>query len=1092
MIRHQIKMFFLNSRQFLGALFLFAYLGFNCSGSAEMTVEEYANIQQGFIAPHDTNVVWCYYYWMNDDISMEGVTKDLEAMKEFGIGGLFVGNINRVGKTGPVPLFSDRWWDITVHTVNEAHRLGMDIGFFNCPGWSQSGGPWVDYDRSMRHKVYSELRVEGGTLVQALLERPADEFQDTYVLAFSSIEAEDMQLTNVNAQVSVTPAVANPRHLLDGDTSTNTLFEISPGRSYTITIQAEDAITIRSLLLYPAKFALRCHVELQAKNNGLFEAVHAFDFDRSNFMVSVGPVIYGPVAVAVPETVSDEFRLVISDIHSPHSRAGFSLIELKGAQVFEKFIEKTLGKMHPTPYPAFDSYLWDTQQEVDDESLLVGEVLNISEYMDEHGMLNWDAPEGNWTIIRMGMTPTGTENTPASPLGTGYEIDKASAEIARFHFEQFIGEILRRIPEESLPAFKYVIADSYEQGPQNWTDDFTARFKDKYGYDPVRFLPVFSGRIVGSAEESERFLWDLRRGMADDIAYEYVGGLRQVSNEHNLKLWLENYGHWGFPAEFLMYGGQSDLVAGEYWNEGHLGDIECKAASSAAHIYGKPLVSAEAYTSGWHAYRRHPATLKKRGDWSLTEGINHHVMHVYIQQPDDLRIPGINEEFGTEFNRHNTWYELGTAWIDYLRRCQQLLQKGLYVADVCYFIGEDVPKMTGTNDPELPAGYSFDFINAEVIVNNMFIEDGRLMLPHGTNYGLVVLPKIKTMRPEVLAKLEMLVKQGGAILGPKPNRSPSLQNYPEGDMLVREMADRMWDGTYVDGKLVHRYGQGFVMDGLDVQEALDILNIAQDLDLGADIPVLWTHRTLPGMDIYFLTNQGDESVEFQPSFRIKGKKPQLWDAVTGEIRQLNEYTVKDGRIVVPMKMYPLQSWFVVFTNNVNETTAKGFEKNFPQRHTIARVDNEWTIDFTNKDIGPAAPMRVSQLFDWTKSENDQIRYYSGTAIYRTTFTMEDLPDGGKFILNLGDVGVMARATLNGQQVGTTWISPFLIPMGDLLLEGENTLELEVVNTWRNRLAKDAALPEDQRHTWVFYSDVRVGEDLEPSGLKGPVSIEWMR
>jgi hypothetical protein len=1088
---HQIKQIILQSRLFIAFLLFAAYIGFNCSGPVEMTPDDYASIQQGFVIPHDTNVVWCYYYWMNDDISLEGVTKDLEAMKEFGIGGLFVGNINRVGETGPVPLFSDMWWEITVHTVNEAHRLGLEVGFFNCPGWSQSGGPWVSSEQAMRHTVYSELSVEGGKLVQVHLDRPADEFQDTYVLAFPRIEAEEQLLTNANARISVTPAVVNPGHLLDGNTETSALFEIVSGHSYDITIQADEAITVRSLLLYPAEVPFRCHVEVQAKNNGEFITIHEFDFDRSNFMVNVGPVIYGPVAVAIPETVSEEFRLVISQMHSPQHRAGFSLVELKGAQVFEHFIEKTLGKMHPTPLPAFDSYLWETQPAVD-ESLLVGEVLNISQYMDEDGMLNWDAPEGQYTVLRMGMTPTGTRNSPASPLGAGYEIDKASAEIARFHFEQFIGEILSRIPEESLPAFKYVIADSYEMGPQNWTDGFAERFQETFGYDPVRFLPVFSGRIVGSAEESERFLWDLRRGMADDIAYEYVGGLRQVSNEHNLKLWLENYGHWGFPAEFLMYGGQSDLVAGEYWNEGHLGDIECKAASSAAHIYGKSLVSAEAYTSGWHAYRRHPATLKRRGDWSLTEGINHHVMHVYIQQPDDARIPGINEEFGTEFNRHNTWFDLGTAWIDYLRRCQQLLQKGRYVADVCYFIGEDVPKMTGTTDPELPSGYSYDFINAEVIVNDMFVENGRLMLPHGTNYGLMVLPQLETMRPEVLAKLEILVNQGGAILGPKPSQSPSLQNFPQSDELVKELAGKMWDGTYVDGKMVYRHGNGYVMDGLDVQEAMDLLGIAPDLDLGADVPVLWTHRSLPGMDIYFLTNQGDEVIELRPSFRIEGKKPQLWDAVTGEIRQLNEYSVEDGSIIVPLKMHPLQSWFVVFTSQTNETTAKGFAKNFPERQTIARINNGWTVDFLNKDIGPAAPISMSELFDWTTSDNEQIRYYSGTAVYRTTFTMEDIPEEGRFLLNLGKVGVMARATLNGQQIGTTWIAPFLIPVGDWLNEGENTLELEVVNTWRNRLAKDASLPEEQRHTWVFYSDVRVGEDLEPAGLMGPVTIEWMR
>ena len=253
--------------------------------------------------------------------------------------------------------------------------------------------------------------------------------------------------------------------------------------------------------------------------------------------------------------------------------------------------------MHPTPFPRFDSYLWESQQAIEDRGLLVSEVHDLSEWMDEDGIITGDVPEGEYTVMRFGMTPTGTQNSPAAPQGKGYEIDKASAELARFHFEQYMVKLIERIPEESLPALKYMIADSYEMGSQNWTDGMADKFRKKYGYDPVKYLPVISGRVVGSVEKSDRFLWDLRRMVADDIAYEYVGGLKKAANEYGLKTWLENYGHWGYPGEFLMYGGQSDLVAGEFWNEGTLGDIECKSGSSAAHMYGKPITSAEAFTA---------------------------------------------------------------------------------------------------------------------------------------------------------------------------------------------------------------------------------------------------------------------------------------------------------------------------------------------------------------------------------------------------------------------------------------------------------------------------------------------------------------
>ncbi|MDX1285814.1 MAG: glycosyl hydrolase, partial [Draconibacterium sp.] len=596
----------------------------------------------------------------------------------------------------------------------------------------------------------------------------------------------------------------------------------------------------------------------------------------------------------------------------------------------------------PSPLPKWDSYLWENQPEIENTELKINEtqVIDISDKMDVNGVLTWDVPEGEWMVLRFGMTPTGTQNSPSAPQGKGYEIDKASSKIARFHYEKYVGELLKRVPEENRSGLKYVIADSYEQGSQNWTDSFEQRFEEKYGYNPKKYLPVFAGKVVNSIEKSNRFLWDLRRAIADEVAYEYVGGLRKVSNENNLQLWLENYGHWGFPSEFLMYGGQSNLVAGEFWNEGTLGNIECKSGSSAAHIYGKPVTSAEAFTASGRAYLRHPALLKKRGDWSFTEGINHFVLHLYIHQPDDNRVPGVNAWFSTEFNRHNTWFKQSKTWIEYLRRCQHLLQQGQYVADVCYFIGEDAPMMTGARNPELPEGYSYDYINAEVILERLSVKDGKFVLPDGTSYSLMVLPPQRTMRPELLAKIEQLVKQGGVIFGHAPEKSPSLSNYPECDSQVKELAEKLWNEEKEGNAGIKKYGDGYVDDELDLQSTLETLKIYKDIEFNNELPILWTHRSLPGMEIYFLTNQSKDVIDFEPSFRVKGLKPQLWDAVTGEIRLLNEYTEKDGRISVPIKMEGHQSWFVVFTKN-SENVNDGFKKNFPEFKSIQSLDNEW-------------------------------------------------------------------------------------------------------------------------------------------------------
>ena len=1074
------------------SLILLAFILSQCNNSGVLSEQEYAVIQDDFVDLKESNKLWCYYYWIDDDISKEGVTKDMEAMKEFGIGAVLIGNINPNEVDGPVPLFSDKWWEIIVHAVNEGHRLGIDVGNFNSPGWSQSGGPWVSYEKAMRHLVYSEISVSGTQEVSVNLVKPADEFQDTYVLAFQKIQAEKNRLTNSNSSVICSPAIRNPEKLFDENPATSALFTISNDAEYTINISSNNLIKARSLLLYPTELVFKCDCELFAKIDEDYSLISSFPFDRSNPSVAVGPVVGGPVAISLPETSASSFRLVCKNMVSNVKESGFSDILITESQVLEKYIEKTLGKMHPTPFPEFDSYLWDQQDELGNKNLIISDVIDLSDKMNENGLLTWQVPDGEWTVLRMGMTPTGTKNSPAAPQGKGYEIDKASEELVRFHFEQYIAEIQKRVPEESRSAFKYVIADSYEMGSQNWTDGFEERFTEKYGYNPVKYLPVMSGRIVGSVEESERFLWDLRRAVADDIAYQYVGGLRKISNENNMQLWLENYGHWGYPGEFLMYGGQTNLLSGEFWNEGSLGNVECKSASSAAHIYGKPITSAEAFTAASHSYKRHPALLKKRGDWSMTEGINHFVLHLYIHQPDDERIPGVNAWFSTEFNRHNTWFKQGKTWADYMRRSQYLLQQGKYAADVCYFIGEDAPKMTGTRDPELPDGYSYDYINAEVILTRLAVENGKFVLPDGMTYSVMVLPKLETMRPKVLAKIEELVKQGGVVLGSAPLRSPSLQNYPENDEEVHQIATRMWTNNYVDGKLAQAYGKGFVFDGMGLQEVLDNVEIEKDFDLLEDVPVLWTHRTLPGMDIYFVTNQGDDELDIKPSFRVVGLSPQLWDAVSDDIRLLNDYTVENGRTIVPLTLKAQESYFIVFTNQINEKTGLGYIENFPDAESILTIDGDWTIDFLNKDIGPKEPLHVTNLTDWTHSDNEQIKYYSGTAIYSTAFTMEDVPESGDIFLNLGQVGVMAHAKLNGKDLGGTWIAPFLLHTNDYLKQGKNLLEIEVVNLWRNRMVLDESLPQDQKYTWTSVEDVEAGEELSASGLLGPVSIEIIK
>ena len=402
------------------------------------------------------------------------------------------------------------------------------------------------------------------------------------------------------------------------------------------------------------------------------------------------------------------------------------------------------------------------------------------------------------------------------------------------HYDAFVGELLRRIPAADRKTWKVVVEDSYETGGQNWTDDMTQAFKDAYGYDPFPYLPVLQGLVVNTMDESERFLWDLRRLVADRVAYDYVGGLREKAHADGLETWLECYGHWGFPSEFLLYGSQSDQIAGEYWSEGTLGDIENRAASSCGHIYGKNRIWAESCTAGGPPFNRYPRQMKQRVDRFFCEGINANLLHLY-------------------------------PFIEYLRRCNFLLQQGRYVADVAYFIGEDAPKMTGVTDPPLPAGYSFDYVNADVLRHHARVRDGKLVLDSGMEYRVLVLPKQETMRPEVLETIAGFVQEGLSIVGDAPKRSPSMQHgIFEADQQVKALAERIWNGS----------GKGLCYPaGTRLDQVLDDLGEQPDFTYEGEGNVLFIHRTL-GSDgeIYFVSNQEDTPVSIRPSFRVPRRR----------------------------------------------------------------------------------------------------------------------------------------------------------------------------------------------------------------------------
>ncbi len=1228
------------------------------------------DLTAGFQSPPDDTRPGCYWYFFKDDVTRDGITKDLEAMARVGIGRAFIGYINQGDNpVGDNQVLSEKWWKRLEHTFLEADRLGIDIGLFNCPGWSQSGGPWITPNRSMRNLVNTEVRVTGPADFDGLLPAREGYFETVKVLAFPAPPQEKVAMADYGVRVkgpgqdapesplagggigfratlrqagdpgnpsglvrwvrvrngagktlfeddfsgglgrwrdvgasrleggllhpirTDNPPMRARRVALSERFSLETSVKLNPGGVLGLALGIKDSanyafLQLRKGLLRPhlkrdnqyeitdvpvAALVENQWMDIRVTSDGdrvrtyvdgalvnalplgentvtgtlaalfdgqpettfTFPGIRGnkpftidFTFDRPYPVQSIiatptsgrsgirgvllvsedgksyrkvsdinlfhghqGVKIADPMVAAVPATTSRFFRLQLTGASRNRT---FTSLELSPRALLDKYVIKQLGDIHDTPHPMYGTYEWTTQGEpaLAGSTVAPARCIDLTDKMDADGHLRWSVPEGDWVIARFAMVSTGSKNGPAMPDATGLECDKMSAENIRFHFDNYIGKVLERILPENRKRFKYIIQDSYETGPQNWTDGFIDTFRARYHYDPVPYLPVTTGRIVGSADRNERFLWDLRRLVADRIGSEYVGGLTAAAEERGLIGWLENYGHWGFPGEFLTYGKQSTEVAGEFWLQSGLGTIENRPPASCAHIYGKPEVYAEAFTSGIRYIQSPQSHFKHYGDWAFAQGINHFIFHVYIHQPRDER-PGVNAWFGTNFNRNNTWFEMLGGFVRYTQRVNYMMRRGTNVADVAYFIGEGAPKMDGPNIPPLPRGYDFDFVNGDVILNRMTVENGRIRIPDGPSYKVLVLPPVDTMRPEIAAKLKTFVEDGAVVVGPRPVRSPSLENYPACDVQLAALTEELWGKGLI--RKVDDLAPLLLEAGVTPDFAYTLTDPALNAkekkltDLGyASQPqgnsLRFAHRREGNMDIYFVANmQTDHGFQALCSFRVGRKQPEIWDPVTGEVFKAQAFTLTQEGVTLPMRFAPKQSWLFVFRDAVSADGPA--TRNAPALNPIISLDGSWTVRFDPAWGGPATAL-FPELVSWTDREEEGIKYYSGEAVYETSF-MLDTPPASRTWLNLGRIADLGEVTLNGKPIGNVWVEPWRIEVTGHLEPGRNTLRVKVANTWNNRILGD----KKSKTPYTKYYTAVPANHLLPAGLLGPVTIE---
>lgn len=988
-------------------IFFCILLFVSCTPSGGIT-----ELEKGFLNPPESARPGVYWYFMDGNLSKEAMTKDLESMKKAGIGNLVYLEVNVGVPRGKVDFMNDEWKQLFKHAVGECERLGITMTLGVGPGWTGSGGPWVDAAASMQHLVASSTEVTGKGMknIQLPLPEPKKPFFGVW---------------------GFTPEVKK---------------------------QWED--------------------------------------------------YYEDVAVLAFPTLSSGENITDIDEKALYYRAPYTS-------------QPGVKQFLPT------SADWE---EVSPSSVIKKEqIIDLSDKIKPDGTLTWDVPAGKWTVMRFVSRNNGAVTRPAPLPGVGLESDKFDTIALNAHLNKFTGELFRTLGKRNSKlsgGLKMLHMDSWEMGAQNWTKRFREEFTHRRGYDPQPFYPVYAGLIVGNREISERFLWDLRLTSQELVLENHAGHIKQVAKRYGMGLSIEPYDM--NPTSDMELAIIADMPMCEFWSVAR-GNFDASFSviegTSAAHLIGQPIVPAEAFTSQADGWIQYPGAIKDQTDWAFASGINRLVYHTFQHQAlDDKLRPGMTMgPYGVHWDRNQTWWPMVDAYHSYVSRSQFLLQQGRTVADILYLIPEGAPHVfrapvsaIAGEIPELPdrKSYNFDACPTSLLYTAT-VKDNCVVFPSGATYRLLVLPHIETMTPALLDKIKSLIHEGATVVGIPPKKSPSLVNYPTCDDQIKDLVFEIWGGSDAPEKQeIRTVGNGKVIWSADMHTRVD--NLYPHYDITADIlssmgipadfesaeSVRYTHRTMDGYDIYFVSNRKSESITARCSFRITDKQPELWNPIDATIRQLPEYTTIDKQTIIDIPLEPHQSYFVVFKDRTNTPVKK---QNFPEKKVLAELNSPWEVSFDPAWGGPEK-VTFDKLTDWSQHVDSGIKYYSGTATYYQKFDKPETKDT-HITLDLGKVKNMARVYLNGKDMGIVWTSPWQLDISKAMKDKGNELKIEVVNLWVNRLIGDEQLPDDGiqhgkwpewllngtprtsgRYTFTTHRYYSKDSPLLESGLLGPVTI----
>ncbi len=1077
----------------LGCALLFLALASN-NGSAGVTEDQ-------FITPPASARPWVYWFWLDGNVTKEGVTADLEAMQRVGLGGalwMWGAGVGQ-GVQGPVKFLGPEWWELMRHTVREADRLGLMLNLTVGSGWSHSGGPWVKPEHSMqRLELSQEIRLQGrglqdvpiagGDELVAILAYPVKGDRNTMreagVKIVPSSTAQGFPVAKALDQDPTTRWISKGSKAGDGPTETH---------PESLAFEFPNPYAAAALYIAPFYDCGPRQCQLQFSTDGThYETICRFELSPNT-----------PRTIPFESPAARFFRLLITSAHPFQGQESWN-VQIAEIQLLQHG-EQPLG--HVT---------------LDSRSL----VDLTSKLNPASGRLAWESTPGNWKLQVYRHGSTGDRPHPTGE--GGLECDKLSPAAVEANWNGF----LRRVLDECGPAARRVIryahADSYEFQPQTWTPRFREEFKQRCGYDPIPYLPVIVGQEVDNAEISARFLWDFKRVRADLFAEGMGGHLRDLCRREGIALTTEPH---LVPDVFdqIQYGGHVSEPVGNFLGERRTHwyadnppvgpEVQlAKGEASAAYTYGlNGVVWAEAFTGvdHKHAWKETPEYLRTWGDLWLTEGINRITFHCWAHSPSLDQKPGITlGPWGIHFDRRNTWFELATGYLTCLSRCQYLLQQGLPVADVCVFTGDGVTAEFPRH-PELRAnGYDYHGLTTEVLLQTTTVSNGWLRLPSGMQYRLLATYN-RDLRPHTLRKLRDLVAAGATIVGPKPENAPGLVGYPDNQVEVQRIADELWGADIAAGRRGRKFGHGRVFWGepekpvqgthgcgiaayLECTRELQVLRaigVGPDFEYSqtgkenCDAMLAYAHRRLPDGDWYFVSNQAGHARKENCAFRIAGRQPELWDPVTGQRRDLPVFQEVAGRMTVSLEFAAGQSYFVVFRKATERKAVRPNRENFATLKTVSELTGDWQVTFDPKWGGPGEPVIFQTLGNWAQHADEAVKFYSGTAVYRKTFELTAKSSSSPLFLDLGKVKDVAEVRLNGRTLGTVWCEPRRIEITGAARAGDNELLVVVANEWVNRLIGDSRLPPEKRFTWTTWNPYEPNSVLLPSGLLGPVRLE---